>query len=291
MPARLRVATANLLHGIVLLPQPAGAGDGSAVGAAEGSAGGPAVGASNGPPGTVDAAALRRAGQVLDADVVAIQEVDVGQPRSGGVDQVAVIADGLGADHRVFAPTVSGTPGETWSPLVGAARLGAVGPLYGIGLVSRYPVEDVEVVDLGNAPVRVPLPRPDGRLMLVSDEPRAAILATVRTPVGPVSVATTHLSFVPGWNVVQLRRLGVALRARPGPGLLLGDLNMLSSATRLLRGFTSLARVATYPATRPRIQFDHVLGAGLDPRSVSEVRVVRLPVSDHAALRVTLDLP
>lgn len=297
----LRLATANLLHGMVLLPgrpdRGSDARDGSAGVPGGGSGSGrPGAGGAGprgvapGEPGTVDPAALLAAGRLLDADVVAVQEVDLGQPRSGSVDEVRLLADGLGAAHTVFAATVAGTPGEAWTPLVGAAaRAAATGPQYGIGLVSRFPLTDVEVVDLGRAPVRVPLPRPDGRLMMVSDEPRAAVVATVDAPGGPVTVAATHLSFVPGVNVAQLRRLGVALAGRPGPRFVLGDLNMLSSATRLLRGYTSLARVPTYPSTRPRIQFDHVLAAGVDPRAVTEVRVVRLPVSDHAALRITLD--
>lgn len=300
----LRLATANLLHGMVLLPGRAGDGSDSVDGVdggaarpggadASGRPGGSGAGAPGpGGPGTVDPAALLAAGRLLDADVVAVQEVDLGQPRSGSVDEVRLLADGLGAAHAVFAATVAGTPGEQWTPLVGpAARAAATGPQYGIGLVSRFALTDVDVVDLGRAPVRVPLPRPDGRLMMVSDEPRAAVVATVAAPGGPVTVAATHLSFVPGVNIAQLRRLGVALAGRPGPRFVLGDLNMSSSATRLLRGYTSLARVPTYPSTRPRIQFDHVLAAGVDPRAVTEVRVVRLPVSDHAALRVTLDRP
>lgn len=262
----LRIATANLLHGMALTP-----GRGAV-------------------PGTVDPAHLSAAAAELDVDVVALQEVDVGQARSGGVDQVALVAAALGADTGVFAPTVAGTPGELWRPLSAADRAGATGPLYGIGLVSRFPLTDVEVVDLGAARVKVPLPRPDGKLMLVSDEPRVAILARVATPHRPVTVAATHLSFVPGYNVTQLRRLGRALLSRPGPWLLLGDLNMGVAGARLLRGFTALARASTYPASRPRLQFDHVLAAGLAKDCVDEVSVVRLPVSDHAALRVTLRL-
>ena len=140
-------------------------------------------------------------------------------------------------------------------------------------------------------PVKLPLPRPDGKLMSVSDEPRAAIIATVATASGPVTIAATHLSFVPGWNFAQLRRLAIALRRREGPVLLLGDLHMFLTGNRLARGYTALARVPTYPSTRPRLQFDHVLARGIDPRAVTSVSVVRLPVSDHAMLRVELELP
>lgn len=263
----LRVATVNLLHGMTLLP-------GRGV-----------------QPGTATVDQLRAAGAAINADVVALQEVDVDQPRSGSVDQVEVVAAALGAVDTVFAATVAGTPGEQWSPVTAAGRIGATGPRYGIGLVSRLPLSAVEVIDLGAAPVKLPLPRPDGKLMAVSDEPRAAIVATVSTASGPVTVAATHLSFVPGWNFAQLRRLAIALRQREGPVLLLGDLNMFLTGTRFARGYTALARVPTYPSTRPRLQFDHVLARGVDPRAVTSVSVVRLPVSDHAMLRVELELP
>ena len=46
----------------------------------------------------------------LDADVVAVQEMDVGQPRSHGVDQPAVVAAALAAADWRFAATVLGTP-------------------------------------------------------------------------------------------------------------------------------------------------------------------------------------
>ena len=31
------------------------------------------------------------------------------------------------------------------------------------------------------------------------------MIAQLDTPLGPLTVANTHLSFVPGWNRVQLR--------------------------------------------------------------------------------------
>ena len=37
------------------------------------------------------------------------------------------------------------------------------------------------------------------------DEPRVLLAAVVDAPFGRLTIATTHLSFVPGWNVWQLR--------------------------------------------------------------------------------------
>ena len=52
------------------------------------------------------------------------------------------------------------------------------------------------------------------------------MVAQLDTPLGPLTVANTHLSFVPGWNRVQLRHLVRDLRGFPGPRVLMGDLNM-----------------------------------------------------------------
>jgi hypothetical protein len=42
-----------------------------------------------------------------------------------------------------------------------------------------------------------------GRVLFLPDEPRVLLAAVLDTPEGPVTAATTHLSFVPGWNVRQ----------------------------------------------------------------------------------------
>ena len=49
-----------------------------------------------------------------DFDVIALQEVDVQQQRSGHGNQVAEIAKIIGAKYWAFAPAMYGTPGEKW---------------------------------------------------------------------------------------------------------------------------------------------------------------------------------
>jgi endonuclease/exonuclease/phosphatase family metal-dependent hydrolase len=53
--------------------------------------------------------------------------------------------------------------------------------------------------------------------------------------------------------------------------------------------WAQLARAATYPSWRPRVQFDHVLADGIDESAVRDVEVMKLGVSDHCALAVDLD--
>ncbi|GAA4931927.1 endonuclease/exonuclease/phosphatase family protein [Actinomycetospora succinea] len=229
--------------------------------------------------GPVDLQRFADAVRGLDVDVLGLQEVDRAQPRSGEADLAAVAAEALGAtDHR-FAPTLHGVPG-TW---VEADVPGA--PAYGVALLSRYPVTEWRVVPLPRLPRDVPLvvgrPR---RLVVVRDEPRTALLARVAGPHGPVAVVTTHLSFIPGWNLVQLRHLARTLRDEEAL-VVTGDLNLGVRRARLGSGLHGLAHGRTFPADAPRRQIDHLLGRGV---VASAPRVHHPPLSDHRALSATV---
>ena len=239
--------------------------------------------------GAVHADRVRAAVADLDADVLGLQEVDRAQPRSGGLDLTALAAEALGASVYRFAAAVVGTPGQTWAPWHAEADIAH--PQYGIALVSRFPAQRWQITQLPGAPVKSPVLTPDGLLML-RDEPRVLLAAVLETPHGLMSVGTTHLSFVPGWNVRQLRHAVRALRALPAPRVLLGDLNMPAGPVRAFTGWRPLARAATFPGGSPRTQLDHVLA---DPRGqaalgrVVQVRTPHAPVSDHRPLVVRID--
>jgi len=233
-------------------------------------------------------ATLRR----LDADVIALQEVDRDLPRSGGVDQARVLAEALGMTFR-FAPALLGTPGSpgAWQ-VVDPAVDDPGGPAYGIALLSRLPLGEVELVRL---------PRRGG------EEPRVAQVAEVAVGGGGrVTVTGTHLSFVPRSAVAQLRALLRRLGGRGGRRLLLGDLNLGWPLVRVVAwpGWRPLVRGGTFrnrpPGShRPRVQLDHVLAAGRgglalrepEPPAARRARIVSGPASDHLAVRVELDWP
>jgi endonuclease/exonuclease/phosphatase family metal-dependent hydrolase len=246
--------------------------------------------------GRVDPDRFHAAVADLHCEVLAMQEVDLDQPRSGRVDLTAVAADALGspADCWRFEPALYGTPGERIRPATGPRRSGE--PAYGIALLSRLPVRTWTVLPLGRAPVRslVAVRGPGGRVRptLLDDEPRVAVAAVVAAPGGPLTVVNTHLSFVPGWNAWQLRRLVGGLARLPGPALLVGDLNLPGPLPAALTGWRRLAATATYPAPAPRLQLDHVLGRmagrGMPPSTVTAVEARRTAVSDHLALLVDL---
>ena len=230
----------------------------------------------------------------LNADVLGLQEVDRAQPRSGLLDLTAIAADALGAPVHRFAAAVVGTPGETWQPW--RSDDDNAHPLYGIALISRWPVLRWQITPLPAAPIRSPVwaPGPAGGLLLLKDEPRVLIAAVIDAPTGAMTVANTHLSFVPGWNIRQLRAAIRALRALPAPRILLGDLNLPAAPVRAFTGWRTLARRPTYPSPAPRAQLDHILA---DPHgagrlgAVVQIRTPAVGISDHRPLVVHLNPP
>jgi endonuclease/exonuclease/phosphatase family metal-dependent hydrolase len=220
----------------------------------------------------------------LDADILALQEVDLDQHRSGRADLTAVAADAMGAVSHRFVAAISGTPGATWMAATGDEQPGTSG--YGIALLSRFPANAWQVLRLPRIPVRFPMYLPGPRkVMVVHEEPRAAMAVCLDTPLGPFTVANTHLSFVPGWNRVQLQHFIRDLRGYPGPHVLMGDLNMTPPTPSRWTRLRTLCEAATFPADEPCHQLDHIL---TDDRTLRANTCVapRLPISDHRALVV-----
>ena len=229
----------------------------------------------------VDAGRFAAAVASLDADVLALQEVDRGQPRSGYVDLAGVAAEAGGAIEHRFAAAMTGLPDGSWTPTIDSDPADA--PAYGIALLSRHPVTDWQVVRLPPLPVRVPYRWPGARrLSWVRDEQRVAVLATVASPLGPLRVAATHVSFLRLSGSRQLRHL---LRSAGRLDLLLGDLNLPPAPATRLTGMRPLVAAGTFPVDRPRTQIDHVL-AGTARLVPTGGGAVALPVSDHRALVV-----
>lgn len=218
----------------------------------------------------------------LDADVLALQEVDYDQPRSAMADLTAVAAEAMGAVSHRFVAAISGTPGATWMAATGHEQPGTAS--YGIALLSRFEALTWQVLRLPRIPVKFPmfLPRP-ARLQMIDEEPRAAVLARFATDLGPLTVANTHLSLVPGWNRVQLRRLARDLRGFPGPRVLMGDLNMRPPKPQRSTGLRPLGTALTFPVGSPHRQLDHILTD--DARLVAEAcSAPALSISDHRPL-------
>ena len=237
--------------------------------------------------GLVDLDRFAAAITALDPDVLALQEVDRHQPRSHRADLAAAAAAAMGAVEFRFGAAMTGEPGADWSPARHPPD--SESAAYGVALLSRYPVRRWRSVTLPR--IRPPLAalRSDPpRLTLRREENRVAVLADLDTQEGPLVVAATHLSFVPGWAQWQLVRLRRRLARDASPAVLMGDLNMGPRLPARIAGFRLIAAGPTYPTDLPRRRIDHVLVRG-DVGDVLSTRTPRLPLSDHRALVVDLD--
>jgi len=96
--------------------------------------------------GQVEEGALRAGVGMLDADVIALQEIDRHQQRSENLDQTSVVSDAAGATWSRFVPTVWGEPGARWQPVSSGDDDDGERAAYGIGLVSRLPVLESDVL-------------------------------------------------------------------------------------------------------------------------------------------------
>lgn len=219
----------------------------------------------------------------IDPDVIALQEVDLGQRRSGRLDQTAVLADLLGWDGHRFAATyagpvvglrrrprrsaLTGRADDVLGPL--RALLGAGPAGFGNALLTRLPVRAWRVARLGRGPA-VLTRRGGGRAL----DPRSYALSTstmrnmVAAQIDPVdgaggpgglAVASTHLATRTGTAAAQLAAAWAALAALPGPHVLAGDLNLHAELLAPLGIARDLGEGATYPSGAPARRIDHIL--------------------------------
>ncbi len=237
----------------------------------------------------------------LAPDVVGIQECDYALERSAHVNQIAEIATSIGAPYFAFAPCIIGTPGEKWRKLNDGDRKIITNSDsssheggYGIAIASKIEVLQWHRLDLGNSPVGAPLLIPGDesgpgkmRPIYVRDEPRVALAATLANG---FTVINTHLSFVPGFNLRQLRKLkrwAAELEKLTGTiAIIMGDLNLPKNLPVVASQWKSLATQATYPSWGAKIQFDYILSKA--PLSSQQLPTLISGVSDHLPLSVEI---
>jgi endonuclease/exonuclease/phosphatase family metal-dependent hydrolase len=196
----------------------------------------------------------------LDADILALQEVDRFVVRSWFRDQPELIARAL-AHHHV-ATVAKPTP-------VGGTQCNAI--------TSRGQFRDVETVEL---------PRSEGQ------ERRVALLARLTLGGSDITVACTHLQHRGGGGREQLAAVLVALSERPGPRVLAGDFNLEPGDVEPIlaaRGFTAAPSGPTSPANAPRRRIDYIaVDGGL---RIAGSRVHAPLVGDHCPVVADLVLP
>lgn len=139
-----------------------------------------------------------------------------------------------------------------------------------VTMLSRLPVVDVSIVDLGR------LPRDTAR--------RAAVSARLSVGDTHVTVVGTHLSHLTDGSPIQFRRLRRALPPLEEPVVLVGDMNLWGPPLlALFPGWRRAVRGRTWLAWRRMAQLDHVL---VTPAvSVETGEVISVGGSDHLPVR------
>jgi len=272
----VRITSWNLLHGMAIPPQD-----------------------------SADPEALQRAIQSLESDVFAFQEVDHFLPRSNSRPQMRDIAESITARDWAMGPSVIGTPGESWrkkhehEPEIitnASSHSELMHETYGIGIVSKIPVLSWHRLNLGNSPLGLPLIVPGDetgkgrpRFIYVKDEPRLALAAVLENG---YTVVNTHLSFVPGFNLAQLRRVKKwALEIAESTGtraIVLGDLNLPKNLPIVASKWKSLVTQNTYPSWGAKIQFDYLLSPDLAFGEFSVRNFAPTGVSDHLPIGIEI---
>jgi len=246
----------------------------------------------------------------LESDVFAFQEVDHFLPRSKSRPQIRDIAESIGAHDWAMAPSLIGTPGESWRKLNNAEpeiinsrsiESELRHESFGIGIVSKIPVTSWHRLNVGNSPLGLPLIVPGDetgkgrpRFLYVKDEPRLALAAVLENG---FTVVNTHLSFVPGFNLAQLRRVKKwALQIAQSTGtraIVLGDLNLpknlpIAGAKLVGSPWNSLVTQNTYPSWGGKIQFDYILSPDLAFGEYSVRNFAPTGVSDHLPIGIEI---
>ncbi len=235
----------------------------------------------------------------MNAHVIAMQEVDRFQTRSTSVDHVAAIAGAIPNAQWRFVPAIMGVPGEDWRPATDADPISGHDlptpphtPAFGSGFITTLPVVSWHTIRVKPFRLRAPVFIPGiNKWMMIHDEPRVCIAAVVEYEGRQMTIAGTHASFVPGWNVPQLRQIARALQQLPAPRVLLGDLNLPSLLPAKVMRWTPLARgLPTFPSPNPKMQLDHALLDDPAARMSNTVHAhaKRLSFSDHLALVVDI---
>jgi endonuclease/exonuclease/phosphatase family metal-dependent hydrolase len=163
--------------------------------------------------------ALRGHPDLAGADLVMLNEVDLGMARSGNRDVTGDLAQALGF-HGAWAPLfLETTPGRDDDPRQAAGRPNEEA-MFGLALLSRWPIAGLWVV-------RMPSPQ---RLQFDLERMygwHIALVAEIERPGAPFVAVSTHLEVhrTRAHRAAQMRFLMEALEHERRPVILAGDFN------------------------------------------------------------------
>jgi endonuclease/exonuclease/phosphatase family metal-dependent hydrolase len=222
---------------------------------------------------------LARVADVIAAhepDIVALQELDVGRRRTGGVDQAHEIAERLDMVCHFNA------------------ALRVEEEQYGDAILTALPERLVKAGPLPGLDPRVPL------------EPRGALWVAVMIDGVEVQILSSHLGLAPREQQRQAAALAgpdwLGREDRVGPTIVLGDFNATGASvvyrtlTRRLKDARRLALrkrpSSTFPSQLPLLRIDHIfVSEGIIVREIDApyTKATRV-ASDHLPLVMEFDV-
>ncbi|MEK7823838.1 MAG: endonuclease/exonuclease/phosphatase family protein, partial [Candidatus Eisenbacteria bacterium] len=163
--------------------------------------------------------ALRTHPQLAGADLLTLNEVDLGMARAANRDVAADLATALGL-HAAWAPLFfETTPGRHDDASTSAGRENQES-LFGLAILSRWPIGETRIVELpGPEEYEFDVEGMYGR--------HIALVADIERPGAPFVAITAHLEVhrTREHRAAQMRVLLEALRGETRPLVLGGDLN------------------------------------------------------------------
>ncbi len=215
--------------------------------------------------GKIDLPRLAKVIKSTEPDLVALQEVDHINRRTGMVDQTAALSKLTGLNGRF------------------GRQIDFMGGQYGQAILSRFPLGESTIHILPGTPVR---------------ETRIAFEVVIRDPSGDISFVSTHLHHNNKvFREQQATTLNDIFEKVSRPVILAGDLNANPDSKPigiLLKGWknaTTGKELYTYPSKKPKNQIDYVFVRPRDKFRLLETRVIPEDMaSDHLPILAVLEL-
>ncbi|RIH62781.1 hypothetical protein D1164_23150 [Mariniphaga sediminis] len=203
----------------------------------------------------------------INPDIVFLQEVDIKTDRSGGVDQLAVLASLTGLEYYYFGKGIDYSNGE-----------------FGVAILSKYKLENTHATLLPLIPKQNK-----------QDYIEQRVMAEARINIGGqfITVACTHLDLTPYNRIEQVSAIDSRLSTYDYPVILGGDFNSrpsdlviakfqdLSYSFTNLSGYSISNFLLDYIVYRPADKFKLVS---------HEIITSALNVSDHYPVVAVFEL-
>jgi endonuclease/exonuclease/phosphatase family metal-dependent hydrolase len=238
--------------------------------------------------------ALREHPELAAADLLTLNEVDLGMARAENRDVAADLAGAMGL-HAAWAPLFLETTHGRHDDAREAAGRGNRESLFGIAILSRWPIGDVRIVELPS-PARFQYDSEGmyGRFI--------ALVASIERPAGPLVAVSLHLEVhrTREHRAAQVRVLLDHLRDERRPVILGGDFNshtfdrgrwwhpLAGAAVLSISPGPLLRRRLLWPDRGPAREplFDALRAAGfdwervVDRRPTLDLRFARVPEAE-----------